>query len=86
MANFEMLTDALRKEARNILESSGEVVTVKAGVGSLALTYKQKEMTVREYPRHNFVQWRLPTGRGGYLRVNSPAEAAIDLLQTLYRC
>lgn len=86
MESLGILAGLLRKEAKNIFESSGDIVSVVSNPDCLILNYKHKSITIRDYPRHNLVQWNMSTGRGGYVRANSPAEAAIDLLQTLYRC
>jgi hypothetical protein len=85
MEELEVLARVLQHEAKNIFEDSGEVVDVTDNAESVDLKYKNKIMNLTPCPRHNFVQWGMPSGRGGFVRIDSPASAAVDLLQTLFR-
>jgi hypothetical protein len=85
MGDLEVLASVLQQEAKNIFEDSGEVVDVRANAEIVTLRYKNKTMNLTRYPRHNFVQWGMPSGRGGFVRLDCPASAAVDLLQNLFR-
>jgi hypothetical protein len=85
MKDLRVLASALQQEAKNIFEDSGEVVDVQANAEVVALTYKNKTMNLTRHPRHNFVQWGTASRRGGFVRLDCPASAAVDLLQTLFR-